>query len=154
MKGFAARVTQASRTELVVIMYEIILADIKSAKIYYHNRDMAMFERELKHAQRFLHELMATLDYRYELSFHLMSLYVFANQAVITAIFQKKTKTLDEAESILYILLEGFKSISKKDSSGPVMQNTQQLYAGLTYGRGVLNEMYIDPNEQSRGFRA
>ena len=34
------------------------------------------------------------------------------------------------------------------------MSNTQQVYAGLTYGRGSLNEMYVDPNQASRGFRA
>ncbi len=154
MKAFAARITQASRTELVVIMYEIILADIDSAKLFYENGQEETFIRELKHGQRFLNELMATLDYHYELSFRLMSLYIFINKAFVTAIFQKSTNTLTEAESILQILLDGFKGISKEDLSGPVMQNTQQLYAGLTYGRGVLNEMYIDPNEQNRGFKA
>ncbi len=154
MKGYTARITQASRTELVVIMYEIILTDIASAKTYYSRGDRSMFVRELKHAQRFLNELMATLDYHYELSFRLMSLYIFINKALITAISRKKTNSLEEAESILQILFEGFKGVSKEDLSGPVMQNTQQLYAGLTYGRGVLNETYINPNESSRGFKA
>jgi flagellar protein FliS len=34
------------------------------------------------------------------------------------------------------------------------MKNTGQLYAGLTYGKGVLNETYVDPNQQNRGFLA
>ena len=34
------------------------------------------------------------------------------------------------------------------------MRNAQQLYAGLTYGKGSLNETFIDPNSKSRGFIA
>ncbi len=154
MKAFAARVTQASRTELVVIMYEIILADIDSARTYYNSGDTVAYDRELKHAQRFLNELMATLDYHYEPSIPLMGLYIFINKALVAAIFQNKTDALADAEAILQILLEGFKGVSKEDLSGPVMQNTQQIYAGLTYGKGVLNEMYLNPDEQNRGFKA
>lgn len=154
IKAYTVRISQASRTELVVITYEIILSDIASAKKYFETKEMDSYTHELKHAQRFLNELMATLDYRYELSYRLMSLYIFINKSIITAIYQKKTDTLSEAEAILKILMESFKGITKEDKSGPVMQNTQQLYAGLTYGRGVLNETCLNPNEQSRGFKA
>lgn len=83
-----------------------------------------------------------------------MSLYIYINKSILTAIYQKKNDILTEIESILQILMEGFKGIIKEDKAGPVMQNTQQLYAGLTYGKGVLNETYLNPNEQSRGFKA
>ncbi len=56
IRAFTARITQASRTELVVIMYEIILSDIDSAKTHYKDGDITMFVPELKHAQRFLNE--------------------------------------------------------------------------------------------------
>ncbi len=154
IKAYTARISQASRSQLVVIMYEIILSDIESAKKHYEAGQIDSYTRELKHAQRFLNELMATLDYRYELSYQLMSLYIFINKTIITAIYQKKSDNLTDAEAILKILMDGFKGIIKEDKSGPVMQNTQQLYAGLTYGKGVLNETYLNPNEQSRGFRA
>jgi flagellar protein FliS len=63
-------------------------------------------------------------------------------------------KPLQDAEEVLQILMKGFEGIVKEDKSGPVMQNTGQIYAGLTYGRGVLNETYVDPNQFSRGFKA
>ncbi|WMJ85450.1 flagellar export chaperone FliS [Anaerocolumna sp. MB42-C2] len=154
LKAYTARISQASRSELVVIMYEIILSDIASAKTYFEAGETDSYLRELKHAQRFLNELMATLDYRYEQAYQLMSLYIYINKSILTAIYQKKNDILTEIESILQILMEGFKGIIKEDKAGPVMQNTQQLYAGLTYGKGVLNETYLNPNEQSRGFKA
>jgi len=148
------RITQASKTELVVIVYEIILSDIEAAQAAYQKGDTTVFIKELKHAGLFLNELMGTLDYKYRVSFDLMSLYIYVNKALTTAIFQKKVDTLTTADSILRKLIVGFQGICKEDVSGPVMQNTQQLYAGFTYGKGVLNEVFLDPNEQNRGFKA
>jgi flagellar protein FliS len=154
IQAYTARITQASRTELIVIIYEIILEDIKAARLSYKNNDMEGYIKELKHGQRFLNELMGTLNYNYILSYDLMSLYLFVNKAIITAIFKKSPEKLDEAEAILEKLYSSFKEVSKQDNSGPVMQNTQQVYAGLTYGKGVLNETFIDPQQQNRGFMA
>ena len=35
------------------------------------------------------------------------------------------------------------------------MENTQQVYAGITYGKGLsLDETLVNPAYQNRGFRA
>ena len=51
-------------------------------------------------------------------------------------------------------LRAGFEGIKGQDTSGPVMQNVQQVYAGLTYGKGTLNEAYLNPQDYNRGFNA
>ena len=48
----------------------------------------------------------------------------------------------------------GFDGIKMQDTSGPVMQNVQQVYAGLTYGKGTLNETYLNVQDYNRGFQA
>lgn len=153
MQAYTARISQASRTELVVIIYEIILSDIKAAQKAYESGNIAEYTKELKSAGRFLNELMGTLDYNYEISLDLMSLYIFVNKAISTATFNKNPEMLDGAASILCKLMEGFKEVCKSDNSGSLMKNTQQLYAGLTYGKGSLNEVFIDPQEQNRGYK-
>ena len=80
IQEFSMRVTQASRSELVVIMYEIILKDLEYAKEAIEEGDTATFEKELAHAGRFVNELMGSLDYSIGLSYHLMSLYIFAKR--------------------------------------------------------------------------
>lgn len=154
VQAFTARVAQSSRSELVVIMYEIILEDIKSARSNYEEDRLNQYVKDLKHGQRILNELMATLDYRYALSAQLMSLYIFINKSLVTAMMQKKVELLKDIEEILMTLKKGFEGICKEDMSGPVMQNTQQVYAGLTYGKGILNEVNLNANEQSRGYKA
>lgn len=152
VQAFTVRITQASKSELIVILYEMILEEIKEAKDAYANNDLTAFDKELKQAQKFLNELMSALDYQYKISYDLLSLYLYVNKGIITAIIQRKPDSLASAESVLQKLLIGFEGVSKEDTSGPMMRNTQQLYAGLTYGKGTLNETYIDPNDRSRGF--
>ena len=135
-------------------MYDIILEDIKAAKEALLEKNSEAYTHELKHAGRIINELMAALDYTYPVSYRLMSLYIFLNKQLIDAGREQDEKMLDDATDILETLRESFSSISALDYSGPLMQNTQQVYAGLTYGKGTLNETCLDPLQRSRGFMA
>jgi flagellar protein FliS len=154
IQAFAARVTQASKSELIVILYEMILEEITEAKEAYAAENLTVFDKELKQAQKYVNELIVALDFQYTVSYDLVSLYLYVNKRIITAIIKRNPVSLDSAESVLKKLLTGFEGVSKEDKSGPMMRNTQQLYAGLTYGKGKLNETYIDPSNRNRGFIA
>lgn len=154
IQAFATRVTTASRSELIVILYEMILTEIAEARKAYEKNDLEAFDKELKRAQKYVNELIVPLDYHYEISYDLLSLYLFVNKRIITAIVKRNPLSLDSAESILKKLLIGFEGVSKQDKSGPMMRNTQQVYAGLTYGKGTLNETYLNPDNKNRGFIA
>lgn len=154
IQAFTARVTQASRSELIVILYEMILTELEEARKAYETSDIAVFHKELKYAQKYVNELIVGLDYRYAVSYDLMSLYLYINKRIITAIMKGNPVSLDSAETVLKKLLVGFEGVSKEDKSGPMMRNTQQLYAGLTYGKGTLNETYLNPSDGNRGFIA
>src|SRR5690625_997995 len=94
LQGYTARITQASKSELIVIIYELIISNTKEAIEAYNSNDLATFDKELKQAQIFLRELMVALDYSYQLSFDLLSLYIFVNKQFIGAIIKKKPDTL------------------------------------------------------------
>ena len=154
VQSFTARVTQASKSELVVILYDMILTELKEARGAYETGDMVAFDKGVKQAQRYVNEMISTLDFHYGMSYDLLQLYLFVNKLIITAVIRQNPDSLGHAESILNKLLVGFEGVSRTDTSGPVMHNTQQLYAGLTYGKGKLNETYIDPDDRNRGFIA
>lgn len=154
LHGFTARITQASRSELVVILYEMILTEIEDARAAYGAEDFVLFHRELKKAQKYVNELMATLDYRYQISYDLFSLYLYSSREIITAMMKKDLTPLNQVEEIINKLLIGFEEVSRQDKGGPLMRNTQQLYAGLTYGKGSLTETSLDPGNGNRGFMA
>lgn len=154
LQEFTFRVTQASRSELIVIMYDIILADTEAARKALGQNDTAGYEKELSHAARFLNELMGSLNYQYAVSYELLSLYSYVNKTMIRARMRRDAELLDITDEILRKLREAFKEVSAQDISGPVMQNTEQVYAGLTYGKGTLNESLLAPNGAKRGFTA
>lgn len=154
LQEFTFRVTQASRTELIVIMYDVVLSDTKEARRLLSQGDTVGYERELRHAGRFLNELMGALDYQYEISFELLSLYSFVNKALTRACVGRDASPLDAADGVIRGLRSSFHEVSKQDTQGPMMRNTEQVYAGLTYGKGSLNESSLDPHGIKRGFTA
>ena len=68
------------------------------------------------------------------------------------AVIKKDLEELAGAEVVLMNLYEAFLEAAKQDHSNPLMQNTQQVYAGITYGRNNLTETFQEP--ASRGFFA
>ena len=154
IKAYSRRVSQANRSELIVIMYDIILEDIGDAEKLLEQGDADGFRKSLAHAVRFVTELMVALDMRYPVSKELMRLYIYVNGCLNHARIQRRADELEQAQKVLRGLYTAFEKVAGQDASLPVMEHTQKLYAGLTYGRGVLNETLVSPDEATRGFRA
>lgn len=152
MQAYSKRISQANRTELVVITYEILIEHIKNAQESFGNREV--FENDLNQAQAFLKELMVSLDFQYEISYNLLSIYIFINKQLIEAKQKNTCEVFPGIEKMLEGLLESFREVGKQDSSPALMENTQKVYAGLTYGRGDVNETAYTSGEENRGFRA
>lgn len=154
IKEYTARVAQANRTELVVIIYELILDSIQEGEMCYNNGDVEAGAEQIGKAQAYLQELKGSLDRQYELSGQLLRLYRYVNEQLITTKLRQKPVNLDAASNVIRGLMSSFAEVAKQDTSGPVMQNAQQVYAGLTYGKGALDEVLMSQNEASRGFKA
>lgn len=154
IQTYTYRVSQASPCELVVIMYDIILDDVKNARAAKNAGDEKKYQAELTHAGKFVNELMDALDFSQAISFRLMSLYIYVNKMLIQARVSKKWDSLNDVELVIEKLRAGFDGIKNQDTTGPVMQNVQQVYAGLTYGKGKLNETYLNAQDYNRGFNA
>lgn len=154
IQSYSARVAQANRTELLVIMYEIIQEELTTALECFEESDMKGFDIALKNGQKFLRELMGTLNYEYEISYQLMSLYKFVNKTIIEDRIRQQVDHLAECIGIVENIKKGYEEIIKEDTSGPLMENVQKLYAGLTYGKGSLNEISVNVNDGKRGLYA
>ncbi len=151
-KIYTTRISQANRSELVVIIYELMLGSLTEAKEALDREDFDTADVELKRAQGFLCELRGSLDFQFPVSYRLVSLYRYVNEQLVKSITRRKDVNLDSCERVLKRLKQSFEEIAKQDS-GPVMENSQQVYAGLTYGKGSLNEVAIDPGNIGRGYQ-
>ena len=108
----------------------------------------------MTHANRFLNELMESLDFSFGISYQLMSLYIYVNKMLARARVSRNPESLKDVEMVIGKLRMGFDGIKDQDNKGAVMQNVQQVYAGLTYGKGKLNESYYNLQDYNRGFKA
>ncbi len=154
IQTYTLRVSQASPCELVVIMYDIILDDVRNAREAKNAGNEKQYQDDLIHAGKFVNELMDALDFSQPVSFRLMSLYIYVNKMLVKARINKKWDSLNDVELVIEKLRAGFDGIKNQDTTGPVMQNVQQVYAGLTYGKGTLNETYLNAQDYNRGFKA
>lgn len=141
IKIFSRRITQSSRSELVVITYEIIENYIERAIEVQDDKEDFVFN--MKKAKQFLNNVSSALDFSYDISKQLMSLYMYMDRCLISSIVKQTPVEIDTVLSILTKLKSSFVEVSKFDKSGTVMQGGEQVYAGLTYGKGVLNEVAV-----------
>lgn len=151
-EDYVARIASATPLQLVIINYEIILDYLHAAEESI-NDDKA-FNFAVSKARAFLGELRASLDMQYDISKNLMSLYIYTDKQMAYYMINKKDIHLQETKKVLNGLLEGWKAIEndEKDKT-PLMENAQQLYAGLTYDRSGRLTEYIEPDSK-RGFKA
>ena len=155
VKIYTRRITSANKSEIIVIMYDIIEENLTLAKEALDKGDRPAFRNEIKQAVSFVKELLVSLDMSYEVSKNLASLYIYVSRCLNFALVSGKKEEIEAAEKVLRKLGESFREVAKTDESKPVMENTQRVYAGITYGRGLdLDETLVASAMESRGFRA
>ncbi len=151
-KEFAARVVQANRSQLVVINYEVILLCIENAFAAVNECDRQQVKEEIKLARQFVNQLMSSLDFSHKISFVLMKAYICVDKQLVRAQSEMSQECLAEAKSIIKDLHQSFMEIASKDHSLPLMENSETIYCGLTYGKNELNEI-SEPGSERRGYR-
>ena len=147
---FTRRLTQCNNGEMIVIMYDIVFAYMDEAKEARQQNSYEEYKLAVKRAQSAIDTLIGALDFKYDIAKDLHKLYVYTKTCLAKAIYQNRLDGLNEAERILKRLYASFCEAAKADTSGPLMRNTQQVYAGMTYGRTNLTENCIEDNH--RGF--
>lgn len=151
IQDFTRKVAQANRSGLVVIKFEMLFAyfdDIESA----FGKDKEALKHAVRNADAVLKSFQSTLDFKYELSGQLYALYDFHRRQLAKVLMRNSLEDLHQSRKLLEPLYEAFKEAAKQDTSAPLMQNAQQVYAGYTYGRHDVNEnCHVD---SSRGFFA
>jgi flagellar protein FliS len=148
---YTLRITQANKTQLITILYEMILLYIDEAKDALDIDSRADYKMAVRKIQGCVNELMNSLHLEYDLAQKLLQLYLFINRELAQASIHYDMEHLEHVRMVIGELQKAYKKIESQDLSGPVMGNSQTVYAGLTYGRSTLTENIADP-AANRGF--
>ena len=151
-KEFTLKITRANATELVVILYDMVLVYIKEAGEFWDGNNKDEYVRILQKIRNCIGELMDSLNTEYEMARNMYSLYVFFLKELVKA--ERKENGISHIKAIkpmIESLRDAYKEVSSENKNGPIMQNTQTVYAGLTYGKKDVN---VNLEQLSnRGFR-
>ena len=150
-QAFTRRITQANKTQLVVVVYEIFLVYLEDALEAYKTQNMNEFRQNIAMARECIAHMRTSLDLEYQLARNLFSIYCFADRELANDYYGNKTDNLDAIRDIFTKLHDAYDTISKNDDSKPLMDNIQDVYAGLTYGKNDLNESLVN-YDNKRGY--
>ena len=67
-KAYTTRISQANRSGLVVVMYDIFFTYLDDARAAYDAADWDAYKEALRRAQRAIDELISALNFSYDLS--------------------------------------------------------------------------------------
>jgi len=147
---FTLRITNANKTDLIVVLYDMVLAYLDDARMAHETDDQLLFKDAIRKIRNCMQELIASLHFEYEVAANLLSLYIYVNKELVRASVHYDEEVLDHVESVIKKLRDAYEVVSEENSEKPLMQNTQTVYTGLTYGRNQLNDNMFD-DKPNRG---
>ncbi len=150
-QAYTLRISQANKSGLVVILYEMFEDYVAEAKESLQTGDRLALKLSLKKARGCVNELMESLHFEYEVAGNLLQLYLYVYRELLKCEMRKDALHLENTLKVMIPLKETYASISAADDSEAVMSNAQTVVAGLTYGRNDVNESMADQGA-SRGF--
>ncbi|MBR5596589.1 MAG: flagellar protein FliS [Lachnospiraceae bacterium] len=148
---FTLRITKANKTQMIIILYDMVLEYLKDSLKSLEEEEYKEFKWNIERAKDCLDELLNSLNLEYEIAGILRGLYFFYKRELTTAKVYHEKKNVLIVMEMIQELKESYEKISKEDTSAPIMENTQSVYAGLTYGKDSLNVDLSDQNTK-RGF--
>lgn len=106
-------VLTANPVELVVMLYDGCIKQIKIGCIFIEEKEMEQANSSLQKAQRIVMELINSLDLRYPIGNELLSLYEFMLNEISAGNASKDVKALQEIAALLQELKESWVALSK-----------------------------------------
>lgn len=135
---FTRKISQANKTQLIVILYEMALTYMEEGKAACEVGDRGAFRTAIRRTRGCINELLASLHFEYDMAMQFLQLYLYVNRELARADVRMRREPLQNAEKVICGLLGAYRELSTQDTDPPVMANAEAVYAGLTYDRKQL----------------
>ncbi|HOO79067.1 MAG TPA: flagellar protein FliS [Lachnospiraceae bacterium] len=147
---YTLRITRANKSELVVILYDMFLTYLSEAEENVTANPLD-FHRSIQNARGCLCELIESLHMEYEPALNIYQIYRFVERELIKADIKREATPLPPVKKIMTKWRDTYALISAEDNSAPLMEHTETVYAGMTYGKKEILETNPDAGS-NRGF--
>ncbi len=153
ISAFTLKIASSNGCGLISILYDIYEEYETDALDNFKAGQVDEAVDALRKCAEVVSHLQNDLNFEYKVSGNLYALYDYVKRNISKSMYKADTDGLMEAKKVMDELGDAFKQLAKEDTSSPIMKNTQQIMAGITYSRDSLNESILG-NQASRGFWA
>lgn len=152
IQEFTRRTTQENHSGLILVLCDMEQVYVSDALAAYAD-DMDGYMKNIELARKTHNELMGCFDMANAQARKVVGILRFIYGKLVASVVKRKPQELERCMGMMGRLRIGFEHLHEIDTDGPLMKNTHQVYAGLTYGKGVLNESTLNADYGSRGFK-
>ncbi|MDE5966556.1 MAG: flagellar protein FliS [Lachnospiraceae bacterium] len=152
ISSYTMQISQANASQLTCIAYELWQTFMAEAMSAYESGDLPGFSQQLRKVQRVNQEIISMMNHENACAQDVMAIHFFINTRLVKSMLKQQPVDLDRVCEMVKKLQASFIELSKADQDAPLMQNTQRVYAGLTYGKDSLNESADPLGQAGRGF--
>ena len=104
----------ANPVELIVLLYDGCIKQLRTAAVAIEDRRYPQANTSLQKAQEIIMELVNSLDFNYEISDQLLSLYDFMLNEIVEINLHKETDRIDGIIEVLSSLRQAWNEIAKE----------------------------------------
>ena len=140
INAYTLRISQANASALTVITLELEITWIEEALAFLEREETEEFVRCIDKAQKAQQELMGVVNLKNTVALDVLTIFSYINKQLIVSKIKRADIELHRLIEMLNKLKNSFSVLAEQDASSPIMENSEKVYAGLTYGKGTLNE--------------
>lgn len=149
---YTLRISQANKTGLIVILYDIAITYIEDANAAFESGNQDEAERNIVNAIASIEEMKNNLHFEYELAKTLKQIYLYMKKQLRMAMISGDRTGIPVVLKELKSLRDAYASIADTDKSGPVMVHTQAVLTGMTYSKDKILDN-LTTEFSNRGYR-
>ncbi len=150
-QGFTNRITSGNATGIIAVLFDIYSCYTDDARIALKKgRDeesIKSYTEALRNASKVLRHLKNSLDFKYDISNDLFSLYDYCERSLAKAMYSMDVTDIDNTITVMDEIGKSFRQIAADDHSPSIMKHAEKVSSGYTYGRtGMMDMVCMDKN--------
>lgn len=150
---FTRRISQENHSGLILVLCDIFHTYGNDAIAAYEADDRMAYLQNIGQARRAMQELIDCFSKEDPLGRKVIAILRFIYGKLVRSEVRRQPDELERCVQMVDDLRVGFVHLHELDNEGAVMQNVHQVYAGLTYGKGMLNESVQGVDYGTRGYQ-
>ncbi len=150
---FTRRISQENHSGLILVLCDMFELYVDDAETAYKNKEEDRYLFNMEQARRTMQELIGCFSQDNVCGRNVIAIFRFIYGKLVRSQIRRKPDELDRCVQMMKKLRTGFVHLHEMDPEDAVMQNVHQVYAGLTYGKGTLNESIQGVNYETRGYQ-